>query len=416
MIRSALLALLIVTGTASASEAVNMRFDRVPLADFVKVVFGDLLQKPYVIEDGVTDKTLSMRLEQIPRERVALVAARLLDGAGLEVVEDAGIVFVGAKRAGDKVLTYRVRHRPAAYLRDLLKQAFPAVQITTATHREPRKMASALAEGQTTTGAIGTGTTEPATSAHASSVPAQDDAGHIVLRASRSDVRAILDVLELVDTPADQVHVRAVAYDVQTDAGQGSALDLAVTVLGGRLSLSMTGGTLTGAQALTVAGSSVQAVASILDADSRFKSVARPSVRVRSGAQARFSVGQEVPTLGAVVTNQGGLSQSITYRQAGVIFEVLPHVREGGVDVQLRQTISGFRLTETSTLNSPTLSKRELETELRARPGDVIVVAGLESDEETDKEHRVFGFTVVDQKATVKRQTLLLLEVQRVAG
>jgi type II secretory pathway component GspD/PulD (secretin) len=178
----------------------------------------------------------------------------------------------------------------------------------------------------------------------------------------------------------------------------------------------MTGGTLTGAQALTVAGSSVQAVASILDADSRFKSVARPSVRVRSGAQARFSVGQEVPTLGAVVTNQGGLSQSITYRQAGVIFEVLPHVREGGVDVQLRQTISGFRLTETSTLNSPTLSKRELETELRARPGDVIVVAGLESDEETDKEHRVFGFTVVDQKATVKRQTLLLLEVQRVAG
>lgn len=412
-LRAALLALAFATGTASAADAVNLRFDRVPLADFVKVIFGDLLQKPYVIEDGATDKTLSMRLEQVPRESVALVAARLLDGAGLDVVEDAGIVFVSAKRAGDKVLTYRVRHRSAAYLRDLLKQAFPAVQVTTATQREPRKMATALAEGQTSTAPI---SAEPQALTSSAAAAPQDDAQHIVLRAARSDVRAILDVLELVDTPADQVHVRAVAYDVQTDAGQGSALDLAVSVLGGRLSLSLTGGTLTGAQALTVAGSSVQAVASILDADSRFKSVARPAVRVRSGAQARFSVGQEVPTLGAVVTNQGGSSQSITYRQAGVIFEVLPHVRDGGVDIQLRQTISGFRLTETSTLNSPTLSKRELETELRARPGDVIVVAGLESDEETDKERRVFGFQLSDQRTTTRRQTLLLLEVQRVAG
>jgi type II secretory pathway component GspD/PulD (secretin) len=122
----------------------------------------------------------------------------------------------------------------------------------------------------------------------------------------------------------------------------------------------------------------IDAIALMLSSDYRFKVVSSPSMRVRSGRQETFSVGQEVPVLGAIQrsTDKPPL-QSIEYRSSGVIFEVLPTVHEGAIELDIRQELSHFVQTRTGVSNSPTLTKQSLTTSVNLGDGDLIILGGL---------------------------------------
>jgi len=65
---------------------------------------------------------------------------------------------------------------------------------------------------------------------------------------------------------------------------------------------------------VTFKSASIDAVFSALSTDSRFKSISNPSLRVKSGSSARFSVGSDVPVLGAVQFDKAGNPiQSVEY-------------------------------------------------------------------------------------------------------
>ena len=131
--------------------------------------------------------------------------------------------------------------------------------------------------------------------------------------------------------------------------------------------------------AVRIKTAGIDAVLSALATDSRFKVVSSPSIRVRSGSSARFSVGQEVPVLGAVSYPGSGQQpiQSVEYRPSGVIFELTPQVRDATVDCSLSQQVSNFVNTTTGVNNSPTLIKRELKTDVSLADGDVIVLGDM---------------------------------------
>lgn len=377
------------------ADNVSLRFDSVRVDVLAKAMFSEVLQKPYVIEDGIGKKTVSLQLQEVPRASVAVTVARVLEASDIDVREDSGIYFIGPRRTGDLVI-YRPRYRSASSLLELARQAFPDVTPTAVgtadmqeKKEEPASRVSALIQN-----------------------PSKDDLGLVVLRLPPMQARAARELFLLADTAQAQLYIRAAAYDVNLDAGTGTSVDLALSLLGGRLGVNLSGPDVgKAAQAITFKNTRVDLLAHILDSDTRFKSLSRPAVRVRSGARARFSVGQEVPTLGGVTTNVGGATQSVVYRPAGIIFEVTPQVREGAIDVELKQTISSFRVTETSQLNSPTLAKRELETVLSMQPGEVVMVAGLDSDEETGSGRSLFGIPLGKTEQRAQRQTLLILEV-----
>lgn len=391
-----------------AQADISLRFDSVPVSQLAKAVFGEVLQKPYVIEDDVSKRTVSMQLQNVPLGVVAMTVARVLEGSHIEVKEEAGVFFIG-QRKEDELVIYQPRHRSAAALRSLIAQAFSQADISQAKTVRP---ASAKAETTTTQSSTSNGASfQTAPTVQSGSVSAED-LQYVVLRLPPAHARAVRELLSLIDTPADQLYIRAVAYDVTTDSASGTSVDLALSLLGSKFGLSLSGGSLSNAQAVTFKSATVEAVARVLDSDNRFKAVSRPALRVRSGGHARFSVGQEVPTLGGVTTNVGGATQAIVYRSAGVIFDVEPVVRDGGVDLTVKQTISDFRTTQTSQINSPTLNKRELSTDLNVKPGEVIVLAGLDSEEDNQGGRSFFGIPLGNTKANTQRQTLLLLEVQ----
>nr|WP_265332039.1 hypothetical protein [Citrobacter koseri] len=67
---------------------------------------------------------------------------------------------------------------------------------------------------------------------------------------------------------------------------------------------------------------SLDALYELFRTDSRFHVVSSPRLRVKDGASATFSVGNEVPVLGQVSYADNRPIQSIEYRSSGVILDV----------------------------------------------------------------------------------------------
>lgn len=163
---------------------------------------------------------------------------------------------------------------------------------------------------------------------------------------------------------------------------EGSGVDLLASLLNGKFGLTVSGGAAAAASSafikLPFKALDLSAIYSAIDSDDRFKVVTSPRLRVQSGASARFSVGNQTPVLGAVSLDANGrATQSIEYKPSGVIFDIMPTVRQGGTELKVSQQISQFVPTTTGVNNSPTLNHRQLSTQITAHDDEVIVLGGL---------------------------------------
>ncbi|QOY94739.1 hypothetical protein IM543_02150 [Massilia sp. UMI-21] len=188
-------------------------------------------------------------------------------------------------------------------------------------------------------------------------------------------------LLSQVDTAVGDVLVRGVLYEVQTTNNDGSAFSLALNLLGGKLGLSFGSIGNSNTSHISFRSTTIDAVLSSLSTDSRFTVKSTPTLRVQSGQSGRFTVGEDVPVLGAEsYPSSGAAVQSVEYRSSGLIFELLPVVHENSVDLQVLQQMSSFVSTNTGVNNSPTLIKRELKTSLSVADGELVVIGGLTED------------------------------------
>lgn len=358
-------ALLLVLPAFAADSEPGLAFELsgVQVGRIVNVIYSDALKVPYVLSPELLadQRAVSFRFAG-SAQRVKADLTRLLESLGYTVQNRDGLELIGPRRepmVETEAYVYKPRFRDVAYLADLLRPLFKG-QFTV-----NRTVAAPIASRSDA-------------SAPPGSAAALVDRGAdmLVFSGEPSEVKKLTRLLAEVDTPIGEVMVRGVVYEVQTSDSTGSAFSLATAVLSGRLSIKLAGATQ--AHSLSISVGNADAVFSALSSDSRFKVITQPALRVRSGAQASFSVGQDVPVLGAVTyVSSGQPVQSIEYRNSGVIFSVTPQVREGAVDLSVQQQISNFVQTTTGVNNSPTLIKRELKTEVQMRDGEVVMLGGL---------------------------------------
>jgi general secretion pathway protein D len=242
----------------------------------------------------------------------------------------------------------------------------------------------------------------------------------LIFQGTLKEIETLGKLLAQVDVPHGEVVVKAVVYEVTTGKSDGTAFSMAASILGGRLGVSIgVPGELS--NAITVCTANFDAAVSVLAGDSRFKAVSTPRIRIRSGGTARLTVGQDVPTLGAVTVPEGtGQSvQSIEYRSSGVILALAPIVRESGTEVLVDQQISDFARTGTGVNNSPTITKRSLSTTVTLANDELIVLGGLTQDKRSEEET---GARFLPEFLRSKRNTdnrteiLLLMQVSRSGG
>jgi type II secretory pathway component GspD/PulD (secretin) len=239
-----------------------------------------------------------------------------------------------------------------------------------------------------------------------------------VFNGTEAEITKLQKILPQVDIPSGEVVVRGVVYEVQTGRNDGSAFSLAASILGGKLGVKF-GPVIPFDSMLSFQAGDIQTVISALANDSRFKIVSSPSLRVRSGAQGKFVVGQDVPVLGALSFPQGAgqAVQSVQYQSSGVIFEITPKVRGASVDVDLSQQMSSFVQTTSGVNNSPTLTKRQLETSITVADGDLVVLGGLTEDKDTASSNGLSflpAFMRARSDARSKTEILLVLQLTKI--
>lgn len=419
------------------ADSVTVDLQNVPMKDLVRLVYGEILGVNYVIDGMVQDdlRPVSLKLKNVTPKETAAVVRDVLESQGVVVESLAGVHFVRkADKKGDNqdFRIYRPQYRSVSYLRDLMAPMFPQGAFSVKTAAMPVTAVSGIASTANQAGQIansshnnnnnGTQAGAVSTINQGANRTLDADPDVLIVKGSDKDLQRFDKLVKQLDTLSGEVMVKAVIYEVQTTNKVGSAIDLALSVLSGKFGIKLSGGASDSVSSvfakLSGAGIDVNAMYTALSSDGRFKVVSSPRVRVRSGATAHFSVGDETPILGSVSYDTSGKAiQSVSYKSSGVIFDLKPLVRESAVDLHLSQQISSFVSTTTGVNGSPTLNKRELSTDLTLADNDLIVIGGLESDKDTATNTGLSflpSFMRSDASEVSKSEIVVMLHLQKI--
>lgn len=413
---------------------------RVALPDFLRLVYSDVLKKSFVLDASlVSDVDLfSVTLRNRSLSQLEKEAARVLALRGYKVDEAGGVLYVSRleKKPEDDVnkelFVYRPEYRSVSYLMSLVETFFKPGSFA------GRRQSNALGFNQLSGGvksgmrsAAGVpvlGAVQPVQSMGSSDIGLNSqtttEQDLIVFNGSAVDVQKLKSIFASVDLPVGELLIKAVVLEVQRTNRDGSAVDFIASVLKSGLGVGLNvaaGAADSGAGVvLSYKGGVVdfQAVYSALSVDNRFKLLTSPRLRVKSDSTARFTVGDETPVLASVSYDGNGKAiQNIEYKSSGVIFEVKPKIRDSISELYVSQQISQFVPTTNGVNSSPTLSKRELSTDVLVSDGDLVLLGGLDQEKTTGTNSGLSFFpsflrAVVDER--LKTEIVLMLSVERV--
>jgi len=404
-----------------ADDRVSLVLSEARLVDLVRVAYGELAQEPFVLSHELLELNdrFTVDLRQVPKSSAVSAVAGLAQSAGFEVVRRGGVVWIHkAPEAAEELIVYRPRYRSARYLADVVQSVTAARSVLS------RSIKSGEVKDVQPSRDIQSGPSRRQSSP--TSVEGQIDRSEvdqIAFMVASKDVAKVNRLLFDLDTPSGEVVLKAAVYEVGFEKREGSAMQIAAALMPSELLLTVSGGvsgvaqSILGGVSLKIAKGGLNAVLSALDADVRFKSVSRPQVRVRNGAQARFSVGQDVPVLGSVqLDNNGNALQSVEYKQSGVILTAIPEIRGDVIELSLQQELSNFVVTRSGVNGSPTLIKRAVNTKLGLVPGEVVVLAGLQDNQEDQSENHLpwLGWLLGQERQEKRSEILVFIEVQKI--
>jgi pilus assembly protein CpaC len=128
----------------------------------------------------------------------------------------------------------------------------------------------------------------------------------------------------------------------------------------------------------------------LLETEGKAQMLSNPKVITKSGTQANFLVGGEIPV---PYSNAQGMGAE--FKKVGVSLNVLPVIVEGKkdtVDVQLQLDVSNADYSKPVSVGGTTIPStviRQLQTEVELKSGETLVIGGLKRSERSVARHRV---------------------------
>ena len=222
-------------------------------------------------------------------------------------------------------------------------------------------------------------------------------------------------LLNQIDKKPAQLLIQAFVYEFAKTNSSSNSFSAAVSLLNSKFNINITNNQKS--NSVSVNFPDFKSVISAIDADSRFTVISNPFLRVTHNKISKFSVGSETPVLGSIVSNQNGQTQqSVTYRPSGVIFEVKPFIYNDQINLDINQQVSNFVLTQTGVNDSPTLIKRELQTNISLNDGEIVLLGGLSDNKENQDESGLNflpSFFKAKNKDKTQNDIFLILQIQK---
>ena len=113
-----------------------------------------------------------------------------------------------------------------------------------------------------------------------------------------------------------------------------------------------------------------------------------PQVLVLNNETAKIEVGKEVPVVttetyrDTTTTATDSVDKTVEYKNTGVILEVTPKINYNGIIIlDVDQEVSSAELNTTSGIESPVISKRQVNTKMAVKDGQSVLIGGLIKNE-----------------------------------
>lgn len=377
--------------------------DRMPLNETIRLAQEDVFGRPYLLTPELSndarlvslDLTLKDPKATVKQQRLAYISWLRRMNIAVETkdgVDHYRTIVIKAAPPKIQTYVYTPLNRPPSYISKVLSSKLPSSSLSGGTSGE-------------------TGAHQPVDSK--AFISGEGDS--VVFHGTSSELARIKTLLPLIDVPAQGVLVTGYIYEVQSTEAEGSGLSLVAKLLSSKLGISI--GSQLGGDYISFNSTSLNAMYELFRKDSRFKVVSAPRLRMDSDKEASFSVGAQVPVLGSVSYEDGKPVKSVQYRDSGVIFKVKPVVTGSRINLSVNQQLSNFVKTDTGVNDTPTLIKREVDTSLTVKDGDIVLLSGLaENKDSTANTGLSFLPSIFSQKSgdQTKTDLIILLQVKKV--
>ena len=135
-------------------------------------------------------------------------------------------------------------------------------------------------------------------------------------------------------------------------------------------------------------GNNIKIILNALSDVTHVEVISSPQVLVLNNQTATLQVGDQVPVATAqqqsTLVGNATLVNTIEYHDTGVILKVTPRVNQGGnVMMDISQEVSDVASTTSSTLDSPTIQLRKINSTVAVHDGETVALGGLIKDSRT---------------------------------
>lgn len=210
-------------------------------------------------------------------------------------------------------------------------------------------------------------------------------ANSLIFNISGDKYRQLLPLLKRLDVMPKQVILEVMIAEVKLTDNFKQGVDFLLTnqgeaskVGGFNLSSGSTG------LNYVLSGADGRITFSLFQSNSNVRVLSRPTLLVRDGVMASITVGDDIPTVGETVVDDGVSTASVVYRKTGVELKVKPTINARGVVImEIDQKISNQATGDDSVAGSPVIFERSIGTEVVAESGQTIVLGGLISENRT---------------------------------
>lgn len=238
-------------------------------------------------------------------------------------------------------------------------------------------------------------------------VVADTRSNSLVVSGTGDDLRLLKALVGQIDVVLAQVRIEVVIAEVSlSDSASTGIEQLGLVVTGSKLTgFSASGPSFGVTNGAVIAGSTTDLSATIgLTATPRkgdTNILSNPSITTTHNKEATIFVGESRPVVtGTTTTPTGGnlaTSSSVSQRDIGIELKVLPLIgQDGSVQLQVSQKVEDILGTVQLDGNEqPRIGRRETQSFVSARSGEIIVLGGLQRSQQTETTTRLGGIPLI---------------------
>jgi hypothetical protein len=351
---------------SKSGQLFNVELVGVSCADVAKVIYGTILNVPYVINANVYDDNSKIDIvikSKISHQQLLDVTKRALNGSGIEVQDIEGCLFISRpKESIDGKSSVKKDEVKIISIHEL-KNVKPEI-----IDKRLKEVLGGEYEGFKIYSEIGNDL--------------------LFYTATQKDHKKIKKIISDFDIPQKQIYLEILIFENSRE----SVLNNGFTGYLGKVINGVTYKLIPFAGVADVSQFSIiddpdifNLIFGILQKENLLYKIASPSLVVKSGHEATLSIGDKIPVLGSTVINNGQTEQNIIYQSTGINIRTKADIIGSNVNLDITLDISAGEINQLSNINSPTISSRSIQSSIICPNSKAVLIGGIYSKKSISK-------------------------------